>query len=324
MKGTHSMKKTVLVIALATVMVLAFASTAFATGGYDYIPWSAAAPNNVNPTPHMGYTTTTQKCAVCHSVHNAAVSGTTYNATLVPLYTGDTELLLRSSAADACTFCHITDGVSSAEVYGGVAANYTVDSEFAHNQAHAPCVDCHSVHGAGTYATGSIATKILKTGEEQGYESVDPADLAVPYLGTSLNHDEAVTAFCTNCHKYYSDASETTVTFTGWNGDTNAVAVQTRKHHPLKDAEGTFVAQGATYGGRVAWVNAPYCRSCHDAGDPGTDFPHYTAGAARFLLSASSSTAAAAGAASSHEDGACLKCHVNDGIPANGGVNSTF
>ncbi|MRR36450.1 hypothetical protein EG829_17615, partial [bacterium] len=107
------MKRTVLIVALATIMVLAFAGTAFAKGaspanrsssflakGESYVAWDKAKTQMTKAgvaaadqaSVHGNYTTTTVKCQVCHSAHKASV-------------TGDT--LLQSTAAQACVPCHL-------------------------------------------------------------------------------------------------------------------------------------------------------------------------------------------------------------------------
>ena len=89
--------------------------------------------------------------------------------------------------------------------------------------------------------------------------------------------------------------------------------------------ETTLVAAGKSPEvGQVAWKDSTYCRSCHDAGST-NEFPHYTPGAARFLLSApdftSYSSAPASIGANPSMDGACLKCHKNN---ATTGVGQTY
>ncbi|MHB9003096.1 MAG: hypothetical protein ACYC6C_03410 [Coriobacteriia bacterium] len=151
------MKKTVLIVALATIMVLAFAGTAFAKGyspgnrssaflekGESYISWDTAkaqmvkaglASDPTTTTVHGSYTTTTVKCQVCHSAHKASV-------------TGDT--LLQSTAAQACVPCHLGATATSAlKVSAGNRHGGTTQCTNGY---------CHSIapHGAGdisVYAT---------------------------------------------------------------------------------------------------------------------------------------------------------------------------
>lgn len=133
------------------------------------------------------------------------------------------------------------------------------------------------------------------------------------------------------------------------------------KNHPMKPAELTFSAGGATTSVRVAWKASNTCRDCHDAGlDSGTgvliqSWPHFTPGYFKFLKTAaylgggmtnidpalaanwtfaSSNTtglknfqqsvldsATVIEDAQANADGACLKCHVNSTRSAGVGIN---
>jgi hypothetical protein len=119
------MKRTVFVVALAAVALLAFAGTAFAVspsvidtttgqsvwsykdlhdsaakyeGGYAAFESGTLYTTN----PHGGYNTTTNKCKVCHAVHRA--EGAYY-------------LLRADSQDDACSYCHVGSAHSSKIVY---------------------------------------------------------------------------------------------------------------------------------------------------------------------------------------------------------------
>lgn len=373
-RGTHMIRKTTIVVAAVAVMVLAFAASAYAIGPV-YITWNAGGNNTGTGGPHQNYQLTTEKCAVCHSVHAAAPSNAAAGQ-FGPDPTGaaETQLLLRSSVADACTYCHITSNVAGLQIYNAVASNYQVDDVYGHNgSTSAECADCHAVHGADTFK-GYIAGKILKangnlvSNVSGGVQTEAAATLnaivapaTVFTASGAANGDIQVTAFCTRCHKTFSDASETTITASGyfryWNGSTNFGSVS-YKNHPLKAAEATFVANGANYSGRVAWADAQTCRSCHAAGDTRVStsyggsggvvawsFPHWTNGNAMFLVSGwgvndanigilddhNSATGKPAGShsvADGAEDGVCLRCHTNGstGAPndATAGVNVTF
>ncbi|MBF4510335.1 MAG: hypothetical protein ISP10_07685, partial [Aeromicrobium sp.] len=88
------MKKTLIVVALAVALVLAFAATAYATSAKtwnystDYYTWGSMpgsgntgtmlinlGDNPTYPGAHAGYTANTAKCGLCHSVHRAKVGG---------------------------------------------------------------------------------------------------------------------------------------------------------------------------------------------------------------------------------------------------------
>ena len=121
------MRRGILVVVLVTIAVMlllvapAFANTGTKSGGY----WPYSTTYNVfyavdgtadviaspSVSPHSGYSSTTGKCKVCHAVHGAGstdVTGTTLNAT---------EVLLRSTKANACEFCHLTGGTFAMDPY---------------------------------------------------------------------------------------------------------------------------------------------------------------------------------------------------------------
>jgi hypothetical protein len=167
-------KKTLLVAALAAMLLFAVAGSAFAVNhsGQDRIG-AAAAANASSPTsativgggtntyedwstlgtnvgtgnsPHGNFTTTTVKCVVCHAVHYAAPGG----AVVGSGQTADT--LLRRRADQACMYCHATAGqaVNGTPVYDGVPPLDGAGG--ATNEGHVTgtnCSVCHSsVHGA--------------------------------------------------------------------------------------------------------------------------------------------------------------------------------
>ncbi len=113
--------------------------------------------------PHMGYTTTTRKCVICHTVHDAPADGML--------------LLRKATIRDNCMVCH--DGSGGYGVYGTLAArgvtvgsSHSIDTTsvipggddttggdriqaFAGEGNFLTCNDCHSVHGASVVATFS-------------------------------------------------------------------------------------------------------------------------------------------------------------------------
>jgi cytochrome c553 len=347
-KENH-MKKLIVVAAMAAVMVVAFAAPAFAAIQPAYIGWSAAGANALVPSPHNGYTQTTEKCAVCHSVHNAPAAGATVTTGTVQFTAGSNpQMLLRSSVAESCRYCHIDTAIGGTVVYGGTATYDAfiggANPEFGHNTA---CSNCHAVHGANTIQ-GAVAASTLRNWDannrkfqDEFVESLggpvsakDPANQAAvnTFVGT-LPRATQVSVFCTRCHDNWSDASERTVTAEGYRvagfydnvtaNDAYGIAETQVKHHPLVSTINAFAAGGATTGAtQVAWKTSAQCASCHDAGDGSVsnNFPHYTAGAAEFLLSADDAGATGVGAASGSQDGVCIKCHVS-GTGAGVGVN---
>ena len=266
-----SMKKSIVLIALVCVMVFAFASSAMADHAPQfYFNWQQGAGVTNSPTfqavfptaagltfsidngsyaletatPHKGYTQTTAKCGVCHSVHRAPTLGTSSTSapTTSSRYslsgyttnpTVDTQLLLKSTAATACQFCHISSGYHL--MYGGDATMAWVtstDPEYSWNEfyGHASnCVQCHAVHGAYTLPGSKIlkyqGVKASSTFQLQVQPEVynnsplwaskqdmidgvlKPAAIAD---GVTLG-DAAVTAHCSICHANYSPDNNTMI-----------------------------------------------------------------------------------------------------------------
>jgi len=359
------MKKTLFVLVMASVMLFALSGVAMAKITNGYVTWDAdpAALDGTLPTPHIGYTVNTDKCAVCHAVHNAPVAGTSWNASTTPLpdpwtaRTGEeTQMLLRSSVANACVYCHIETNIGGVQLYNGDATKWTSPTGFnenvAHNRGSANCVNCHSVHGSGTFK-GSATSKILKAPVQASFQdevfgtstnvALDGglyADRDTAVADMALGKDYQVTVFCVQCHQNFSRAAETTLNPDGdfVYGDAAYVdgdpaANKQYKSHPMKAAETTLTANGKTAAvGTVAWKASTTCRSCHDAGFTDqaagvtdSNFPHYTAGAYNFVKVAANAAAPAVGSGNDHaSDGMCLKCHVQDGTAGSAGVGGTF
>lgn len=301
-------------------------------------------------TPHKGYDTNTTLCAVCHSVHWAPVfdgqSRVSYGDAVDAWDGGDgadvwSEKLLRTSAGNSCSYCHIETSIGGLQIYGGDASIYGTEQNFTNSFAHdyhggsdEGCLVCHSVHGANTY-DGAVASKILlqeprgrapqpevigdlentddpTTGEPNTIEPVY-ATLEAAYEG--MDRFEQQVAFCTSCHWVYTDDASTAFARRG--------GTQFVKSHPMVGAEGSD----------VAFAGAGTCRTCHDAGGvnqtgtlideaadeiPATgfssnNFPHYTAGNYRFLDQGGEGY-------ENKVDVSCLKCHQN----GDSGVGMTF
>lgn len=278
-------RKVLAIIAMSLPLVLAFTVSAFATqGDSTYLPSGGVSP-------HGGYQTTTKKCGVCHAVHHAGEFGDGLGS----------EMLLRSTAADACTYCHISPGVSTLIVYNGNSANYSgADNPHGHNffvGTSVQCTSCHQVHAAASDMENNpfLTAAILKKATT-GYDAdSDPAHAGTPQPGD--NKDLAISKWCTKCHTY-------------WPGvDTDS--------HTLELADGSH-----------SFSASSYCSSCHNSNTVGgivsaSAFPHYTDGV-RFLTSAGTANGGSANATpavDSQNDGVCLRCH-RDG--AGNGVGQTF
>jgi hypothetical protein len=208
------MKRVLFVLAIAVALTFMMTGTAFADHSPTfYVEWSAdtsftgyAAPfGNVGTgSPHQNYLEGTEKCAVCHSVHRAPVYGIKWDtnpaaeASRTPVAGGQydrqefdntagglqaysqTQMLLQTSVANSCDYCHIITSIGGKQLYGGKPQYRTEgtglagaewDAGFAH---HNGCTGCHAVHGVssnygeptlyGAYGTfqGPAKSKVLK------------------------------------------------------------------------------------------------------------------------------------------------------------------
>mgnify|MGYP001062653352 FL=1 len=302
------MKKTLFVMALAMVLVFAFSGVAMAKITNGYVTWDEANDDldGTPATPHIGYTAATEKCAVCHSVHNAPVGGTSWTNAADPTEnwtarSEDTQMLLRSNVANACIYCHITTNIGGTQLYNATEAIWTAPGSIvptdtvgafienaAHNRNSANCVNCHAVHGANTFqgpaeskilkmpTTANIQDEILGASTDYTLDGGLYVDLAAAQADTtSLGKDYQVTVFCAQCHQNFSRASEAVLNLDGDNvyGDAGYVDGDTTnanrqyKSHPMKAAEASFVAAGDGTTAQAAWVASTTCRSCHDAGN---------------------------------------------------------
>ena len=285
-----------LLVLAITCVTIAFASPAFAaTGDAAYTPWSDVAgfPGQ-GTSPHGGYATSTVKCSVCHAVHNAAAADR------------GGEILLASSAADACNYCHVGGAGGYVQVYNGDPNNYAgTDLPNAHNafevagvQQGVTCSKCHQVHAADQAMTSNayLTTKLLRGAKT--YTAV-PSPNYDPVAQAPQSTDDsntALTKWCAGCHftkggtyTYYSD---------GYN----------QQSHVMTTATATYGNPGASYSGQVAFKNSTYCSSCHSSQYGSPAWPHWTTGV-RFLEAADGATATATGAARANQDGVCLRCH---------------
>lgn len=296
------MRKAIIIALLAAFVLFLLGNTvAYAVntpqGGYD------------NPTagqnPHGGYSATTDKCKVCHAVHAAST-------------TTGAQLLLRSSAAEACVYCHITTAFTIKQVYSstGDATQYTDDTDFNHSSTHQSpdttyngCTTCHAVHGANTIG-GTLATYILRNNPGG---AIFPGNTTGALTANATTLDE----FCRDCHDGRTTAgaintlwssSQCGMCHTG-TGDVypGGLNIGNKWSHIMSNSLLPNDQTGFTYQSQVAWATSETCRTCHKGGYSGTynannNYPHKTTGA-NFLSDLHTTTGAL--------DQVCIECHVS-------------
>lgn len=293
-------------------------------GTYTYIDWSLTLGTNGDKatsgsSPHGNYTTSTIKCAVCHSVHYAAPADPSGAAGDYTVASGNAsaDTLLRMRAANACFYCHATTGTSA-----GAGPVYDGDPSTPGHPTGDNCGMCHSsIHGDPTdTSVASLSGYLLKLipqdsvgprsvptttmldamtvidddAQAQGYAPGEALGAAPSRFATDFSpvlREQAVGIFCAGCHEgaYATVApgvrtnvlSSTVEAYTGHRIAASASAAW--------NATGS-VSSGALRNAEVAWKPAVNCKSCHDAkGEYGQDaFPHGWGGTKMWLLAAPS------------------------------------
>lgn len=300
-KGESSMKRTLIVVALAAALVLALGATpAFAKyAGFSsttqYVAWegstnSATSLASLNPDaalmaagPHAGYATTTIKCAVCHSVHR-----------------GGSQLLNEGAV---CAYCH----TEAAWGGGAVAANLISwdanDPAAAGAGPHQSCASsyCHGgPHGVGASTYDGPASKLfVAVADTELDEYVTANDLADnAAVDGSFNPDLddytvpatralATAAVCgrSGCHddsmfgvvaSGAATAVDTGGAITGTVTGHRVIATNTATWN----ADGSFPTTKTNL--TIAYAPVAYCSSCHDLVDDNNSglaaFPHALSG----------------------------------------------
>ncbi|TLM97932.1 MAG: hypothetical protein FDZ75_03490 [Actinobacteria bacterium] len=254
---------------------------------------------------------------MCHAVHYANAAG---------------ELLLNSTVAQACTYCHLTSGSGYTQVYGSNQANYLgTDLPSAHNAGivnGVMCTDCHQVHAAANAMTANNALTQSMLKVPAG--SADPS-AGVPQSGESTY--VAMSKWCADCHYNRGANGMATTSPSGWSNYYNQA--YNNRSHTMTTADLTYNNLAATTNTRVAWAESIYCMNCHSAGTAGIvagslaktanyNFPHYTQNAAGFLEAAEASGVARSTAATYDADGVCLSCHRFKPAGATTGIGINF
>jgi len=339
------MKKSVLVAALAAMLLLSFATTALAknagspaivgdisgkatssanaTSGYVY--WGAATriasldAQQGNGGPHGNYTTTTIKCAVCHSVHGADAAGTL--------------LLNGTSVGNSCNYCHFAGSTVT-------PVQVALSTEGVNNSPHSTCLGyCHtnSPHGVGASEYLSIKAKLLENAADTriGGAILNNATtgFTAAVMNDTVSHDGVALGtgmVCSRMGCHNNAGSAFAISSSNKDIQLQDSAASVKSGHPVI---GNLSADwGATHDGvavntQVAFAsNAAGCQSCHDYVDTYINapaFPHNRTGTAIWMTTAANAGAAKTPIMTSQPygldgyitsvDGACLKCHVSAG-----------
>jgi len=244
---------------------------------------SQAAPAT-GSGPHKNYATTTNKCVVCHKVHNAPAGGTV----LTP----------GATVSATCLTCH--DGTASGigpydsiERHAGVVTGeHTVDAtkvipggsdELAVNLA---CSHCHSVHGANTVVpflrdSGFAGTTFI--GGADAYVTSDcllRSDVGGVAAGT---YPEYGALWCASCHDQRHSENTSgvlnhpvdNVPTWGYDDVVSSLTINSWRVGPV-DGSGNAIGMGRTNGGytmppapevgdgRVITTRDPMCQQCHE------------------------------------------------------------
>ena len=198
-------KRIFFVALVATVLVALSVAPAFAEGYNDPTQYTRAT--GYFSGPHGGYTTTTNKCADCHSTHYAA---------------GSFMLLRANSREAACDYCHgggggstinimmdndyklmsdptLANGIAVTDGSSGMGTGHTLgytgnapaDIKPAYSQpAGLACFDCHSPHGN----SARILTTFSDPGRALGTSTAMVATGEPGFIGKEVTFDGIVNA----------------------------------------------------------------------------------------------------------------------------------
>lgn len=346
------MKKSLLILAIAAVFVMAFAPAAFATSAKtwdysrDYYSWDSTpgvgrtgtqytqtlgslGANPTNPGVHGNYLANTAKCGICHSVHRAKAGG----------------VKLLNTATATCAGCHKAGASTVTKVLvswekGGPHSSGT--------DASCNTRGCHvnNPHGAGGSQYKVFAAKLVTAAVDAAVAdavanptasgiSADDLNAVATSTWSAKTRSAVVVGYTCNsqgCH----GQSLFTVLNKGYSEDRNAIYIQNADESTFPEIAKTghmTVALANTAGASYAPVES--CTSCHDGTDGATrsgfTFPHsQTAfGASNvtapsgentraylWMTFADSLTGTRQGMTTTDMkafDGACLKCH-RDGL----------
>ncbi|MCL2332013.1 MAG: hypothetical protein FWC54_00805 [Actinomycetia bacterium] len=198
------MKKSLIVLAFATLFVFAFAAVAGAKyAGYaldgsrptpagpdsttpGYLSWGGASKlmssNGVSAslqsTAHGGYVTTTTKCAVCHSAHRATGAGATVGAIKNQFLT---------TGGSSCVQCHTAWGSTNSGLL--VEWGNTTNSGGPHAFPARGCGLCHGggIHGGSNSAYHGMNAFMLGGAQDAVIAADLPNQVARQVVGNGQN-----------------------------------------------------------------------------------------------------------------------------------------
>ena len=196
--------KKALILAIMVIAILAIASSVALAGGWTEVETGTAhLPNGTTDTvfpinsswnpdvggaPHGGFSSTTNRCRVCHAVHMAdpasngfGSSGGQVNIPQGNRIVGPTSwrLLRNQNREEECYYCHGPDGATnkqpfrdrgSLKFYGEHTLGSTIIPDSGDATAAVPggaltCGTCHNVHAAGVVATDTVMAGLWNTTE---------------------------------------------------------------------------------------------------------------------------------------------------------------
>lgn len=341
------MRKLVIFMMVVVIALTLMGGLALAGGwtSIDYVathaPDGNGGPTNDavwNPTtggsPHGFFSATSNKCRVCHAVHEAN--------------SDSWRLLKATDKVSECDVCHGTTGLTLKRPYG--TKTYTIrgehtltsgaidipDSTVTTSLANGlGCNNCHSVHGAKTLATLNATTTnwntmILRYDPNSDTNILAKGSAGVVGDGTSTPN-EIKTGFCADCHNKNPN----------WNAADTTPRANGTSHVQGPAADGSLEVNSVTT--TVAYVTADTgCRSCHSASDVGNlwgigdtstslnAFPHQT-GSDKLLADSIQNGGVATAVNDANRvipamDEVCGTCHTNSGDfgTATGGVGIDF
>jgi hypothetical protein len=318
-QGAKAMKKSLFVTALAVALVFAFSATAFAVGPFflsgttgsnsayaGYLSWNYIkgldAANNAG-TPHGGYTTTSNKCQVCHATHRAVKGGAVLTA-IPAAYSLNTGAASPNGYTKGCGWCHNVGGFATSV---SMSASGTISP-------HSNCNRCHtaSPHGVGVSEYEVLAERLINEEPDLAIEK-DETDGNNNLAGVDFDNADDATALtlgtgylCNVCHSGGSASTVGGLTFAvnaagaaparHAEGTTTVSAGVVTGHRVTAVATTTWNQSGAynafyTGGGvagatsQIAWAPSSSCQTCHDAklSNGEYSFPHGYTGAGTYV-----------------------------------------